>query len=371
MENIHYADNLNNSIEHKTKFHELTNEPVFFERNRVYRITLGGLLFHDLFGDEAKDTNYPEEWIASSVPATLNGGDPHEGVSKIKGTDVYFDELLQAEPERMLGGRKELGVLVKALDGSMRLPIQAHPDKAFSSKHLNSNHGKVEAWLILATRSDTEIYFGFENKINEEVFLDAIKRNETDKEALVKLMHRIPVKPGDVFLIPAKAPHAIGRDIMLVEVQEPTDFTISPEAWCGDKPIPEELKYLGLGRDLALQCFDYSIYGAGAETLGRKTPKKITETDQYTSESLIGFNDTSCFAVKRHLIRGTMRLQNAPAVYFVINGGGSINAGDTSAYSKFLQKGDYFFLPFDLSGLYNIQGGKTPLELIEVLPPEV
>ncbi|MDR1351981.1 MAG: class I mannose-6-phosphate isomerase [Treponema sp.] len=358
MKNINYA--------------ELTFEPVFFERNRVYRITLGGLLFHDLFGDKPEDTNYPEEWIASGVPATLNGGDPHEGISKIKGTDVYLDTLLKAEPERMLGGRKEWGVLVKALDSSMRLPIQAHPDKAFSKKYLNSRHGKVEAWIILATRDDAEIYFGFEDRINEKIFLSAIKRNETDKDALVKLMHKIPVKSGDIFLIPAKAPHAIGKNILLVEVQEPTDFTITPEAWCGDELIREDLKYLGLGRDVALRCFDYSIYGDGAEEMGRKIPKKIIETDQYSSESLIGFSDTPCFAVNRHRIRGSLALQNAPAVYFVANGNGSINGGGTlPPYRKIIQKGDYFFLPFALSGLYSIQSGSNPLELVEVLPPEI
>ena len=38
--------------------------PLFFERNRVFRVYEGGRLFHDFFGDEAVDGNFPEEWIA-------------------------------------------------------------------------------------------------------------------------------------------------------------------------------------------------------------------------------------------------------------------------------------------------------------------
>jgi hypothetical protein len=43
--------------------------PIFFERNRVFRVYEGGKLFHDFFGDEAVDGNFPEEWIASKVKA--------------------------------------------------------------------------------------------------------------------------------------------------------------------------------------------------------------------------------------------------------------------------------------------------------------
>ena len=64
---------------------KLFERPIFFERNRVFRIYKGGLLFHDFFGDEAKDGNYPEEWVASSVRAmNLDSTNEKEGISKIK-----------------------------------------------------------------------------------------------------------------------------------------------------------------------------------------------------------------------------------------------------------------------------------------------
>lgn len=34
-------------------YDELAKKPIFFERNRVFRVYKGGKLFHDFFGDEA------------------------------------------------------------------------------------------------------------------------------------------------------------------------------------------------------------------------------------------------------------------------------------------------------------------------------
>ena len=44
----------------------------------------------------------------------------------------------------------------------------------------------------------------------------------------------IPVKLGDVFFVPARMVHAIGEGCLILEVQEPSDFTIQPEHWCAD-----------------------------------------------------------------------------------------------------------------------------------------
>ena len=74
-------------------YEELASRPIFFERNRVFRIYQGGALFHPLFGDPAADNNHPEEWIASSVKALnkIPEGE-HEGVSRVAGTAALEDE---------------------------------------------------------------------------------------------------------------------------------------------------------------------------------------------------------------------------------------------------------------------------------------
>lgn len=350
------------------QYKQLAENPIFFERNRVFRVYQGGKLFHDFFGDEDKDGNLPEEWIASDVKAlNQNSSDPHEGISRIRGTDVYLDELIKAERARLLGDREDFGILVKALDSAIRLPIQAHPDKAFSRKYFSSDYGKAESWLILATRENAKIYFGFKNEVTEQEFLSAIERSETDKKAMEELLNEIPVHKGDVFLVPAKVVHAIGYGCLILEIQEPTDFTVQPEAWCGDYHLSDFEKYLGLSQADALKCFDYTIYGNKAEQLGRKHPRIVKQTSAVTSEVLIGAEDTPCFSVHRHRItKGNMLLEQAPCVYIVTEGEGCIKKGD---YKQNLKKGDYFFLPFAAKGMCHVET-EQELELVECLPPK-
>ncbi|WP_312642186.1 class I mannose-6-phosphate isomerase [Hydrogenoanaerobacterium sp.] len=349
-------------------YKKLAENPIFFERNRVFRVYQGGKLFHDFFGDEAVDGNYPEEWIASDVKAlNQNSSDPREGVSRIRGTDVYFDDLMKAERASLLGDRESFGILVKALDSAIRLPIQAHPDKAFSQKHFSSDYGKAESWLILATRENARIYFGYKNEVTEEEFLSAIERSETDKGAMEELLNEVPVHKGDVFFVPAKVVHAIGYGCLILEIQEPTDFTVQPEAWCGDYHLSDYEKYLGLSQETALKCFDYTIYGDKAEQLGRKTPRILSQTDSVTSEALISTEDTPCFSVNRHRVQnGSLCLKQAPSVYIVTEGEGCIK---NENYRQNLKKGDYFFLPYAAKGLFRIETSGQ-LELIECLPPQ-
>ena len=109
---------------------QLWQRPVFFNRNRVYRVYLGGKLFHDFLGDPAEDGFYPEEWVASTVHAmNANPTGPLEGISIIEGTEIPFTQLLEEHRAECLGDRADLGVLVKYLDSAIRLPMQVHPTR--------------------------------------------------------------------------------------------------------------------------------------------------------------------------------------------------------------------------------------------------
>lgn len=349
------------------KLADIAGKPVFFERNRVFRVYTGGKLFRGFFGDAGEDGFWPEEWIASSVRAlNRDSRNPREGLSKVRGADVYFSDLIEAQRERMLGDRENLGILVKVLDSAVRLPVQAHPDKAFSREHFQSGFGKSEAWIILATRENAAVYFGFSGQMTRERFLDAVDRSQNDKDAMEALLNRLPAKTGDVYFIPPKAVHAIGCGCLILEVQEPTDFTIQPEAWCGDYPLSDYEKYLGLDPDTALSCFDYSLFGKAAVELGKKQPRITRDAKGIVSESLIGPLETDCFALNRHRLRsGALLALAAPAVYVITEGEGALLG--PAGYWQGLKKGEYFFLPACSADQYGVSGDS--LEMIECLPP--
>lgn len=333
-------------------------EPIFFEKNRVWRVYTGGKLFEGLWGEPAVDTFYPEEWIASSVSAlNKNSTSEKEGISKPINCERYFDELLKENTEEMLGSKKKMRILVKILDSAVRLPAQAHPDKAYSKKYFHSEYGKTESWLILDTRPDARLYFGFKNGVERTTFSEAIDESMADKDAMEKLMeYRIP-KKNEFYFVPARTIHAIGAGCLILEVQEPTDFTIQPEHWCADYALSEQEMYMGLTKEQAMDCFDFS---AAPDT--KLTPKIIWNEEGVMVENLIGSEITECFVINRISLENGRRCLNIPdsyGVYIVTEGIGVLQG---NGYQRKLKKGDYFFMPACLMGRYEISGEMTIIE---------
>lgn len=315
------------------------DNPIFFEKNRVFRVYKGGALFGEFFSETPIDGNYPEEWVASSVKAlnkeVLN---QKEGVSKMKGENLYLDDAIKLYPGEILGNQGSMGFLVKILDSAVRLPVQAHPDKDFSNKHFHSNYGKAESWLVLGTREGAAVYFGFKEGVTKEEFVAAIEGSEKDKSAMENLIHKVDITTGDVLFIPPKAVHAIGYGCFILEVQEPTDFTIQPEHWCGDYKLSDYEMYLGLDADMALECFEYKSFGNGIVV-----PRIAEQRNNFNFEVLINHEQTDCFCVNRIELKGSeYEFKHAPAVYVVTNGSGRIVGLD---YDKEITKGDYFLIP--------------------------
>ena len=339
---------------------ELWEQPIFFARNRVSRVYRGGLLFSNFLGDAKEDGFYPEEWIASNVRA-LNSGhtDPLEGISRTEESGIPFSKLLSETPEKYLGNRQDIGVLVKFLDSAIRLPMQVHTTREFAQKNFHSSYGKAEAWLILETRKDACIYFGFSRSVSRQEFEAAVLQSATDKNCMTQFVNRIPVQPGDIFFVPAGVIHAIGAGCLLLEAQEPTDFTIQPEEWCGDYHLNTQEMYLGLSPNTALDCFDFSRYGQSVAAAGKKVPVTLQETAGTRHERLIGADDTPCFRMERYILTGgTAPLDHPAGIYIITHGSGTITG---SNYKRPVGRGNYFFLPAHAAEHFTIQGN---LELI-------
>ena len=348
---------------------QIVKEPIFFERNRVYRIYKGGMPYKELFNDgidDGTDNMFPEEWIASKVKA-INPKyfGERDGVSVIKGTNIFFDDLLNDYKEELLGNRK-YDCLVKFLDSAVRLPFQVHPTKEFSRKHFNSDYGKTEAWLVVAKRPNAKLYFGFKDKITKEQLSELEERSEVEKDIMGNLLAGVDVNVGDIWLIKAGLIHAIGAGCTIVEVQEPTDFTIQPERWCNDYHISYEEEYIGLDKDTALNAINYDIYGDSAKAYAKVTPTVEIDTPTYKKEVLISYDDTPCFGENRHTIKngGSFVMDYAPSVYICLDGNAVITGEN---YRKEIKKGDYFYLPFVAENKFTVST-ETSATLIECLP---
>jgi len=322
------------------------------EENRVFRLYRGGKLLDELHGREGTDGSFPEDWLASVVEAINPPRDDapeHEGLSRAVlacGETAYLRDLIDTP----------FGVLTKFLDSAERLPIQVHPDKETALRLFNSEYGKTEAWYILDGREiDGEapyILMGFKSEVTPAILRDLFERQ--DIEGMAALLHKIPVTPGEVYLIRGGCPHAIGSGVLLLEIQEPTDYTISLETHdTTGSPVPERFIHQGLGFERMFECFHYTAQDPDASCMEPQTLSPGLE-------ELISYEDTPCFCLRRLQVSG-VRVQEAgdlPYTLAVTRGEGAVNGIP-------VRQGDCLFVSARQEA-YEITGA---MEILQCLPP--
>jgi mannose-6-phosphate isomerase len=230
---------------------------------RVFRFYRGGALLGRLRGEPAEDGFFPEDWVGSVTQASNPGrDDPQEGLSHLSDGRLLRD-VVEADPIMWLGEEHmarfgtSTGLLVKLLDAAERLPVHAHPDRAFARRAFDSPFGKTEAWIVLDTRDDeAEIWVGLREPVEPQGYLEWIAEQDADR--LLESLNKISVRPGDVVYVPAGVPHALGAGMLIAELQEPTDFSFVCE-WRGFPVRPED-SHLGLGWDVAVNALDLSAH---------------------------------------------------------------------------------------------------------------
>jgi mannose-6-phosphate isomerase len=226
------------------------------QSTRVRRFYRGGALLGTLRGQVEDDDYRPEDWVGSVTVAA--GGGPDEGLSRIADGRLLRD-VVRADPVAWLGQPHlerfgtETGLLVKLLDSAERLPVHAHPDRAFAARRLSSAFGKTEAWIVVATRAgEAEVWVGLREAVDPGRYRGWVLDQAV--ESLLGSLNRVRVRAGDVVFVPAGVPHAIGAGVLIAELQEPTDFSIVVE-WTGF-PVDPDDAHLGLGWDAALEALD-------------------------------------------------------------------------------------------------------------------
>lgn len=273
---------------------KLTNE-------RAWRTYIGGALIDELHGKKGMDGHFPEEWIMSVTECRNAGREniKNEGMTRICKTDEFFGDFIKQNPQTLGSAHFEkyganTGVLIKLIDSAERLSIQVHPNREKARKYFNSDYGKTESWHILGGRKEDNpyIYLGFKVGVTKKMWQEVFDRQDIEK--MLDCLNKINVKSGETYLIKGGVPHAIGAGCFLLEVQEPTDYTIRTEriTVSGFK-ISDEMCHQGIGFENMMDCFDYDGFGL-EKTIEkyRLVPKKNGNVT-----SLISYDDTPYFAL--------------------------------------------------------------------------
>jgi len=237
-------------------------KPVALPTHQLRCFYRGGDRIASLRGTDDRSWS-PEEWIGSTTPRF---GEAVSGLSVLPDGRFLRDAIV-AGPLAWLGGAHvaaygpDPAVLVKLLDAGERLPVHVHPDREFARRHLNCPYGKTEAWVVIEVAGDDpHVYLGFHSDVDAADLRNLVEIQ--DSQGFLDLMHRLPVARGDTVVVPSGTPHATGAGVFVVELQEPTDFSILLEHAPYD--IDGAAKgHLGLGFDLALQAVDRGALDAG------------------------------------------------------------------------------------------------------------
>jgi len=113
----------------------------------------------------------------------------------------------------------EFPLLIKYIDANDRLSIQVHPNDELA-KERHGAYGKTEMWYVIHADEGSELISGFNRTIDRDSYLIAMQNGK-----LENLLQYDAVKDGDVFFIPAGRVHAIGKGIVVAEIQQTSDVT--------------------------------------------------------------------------------------------------------------------------------------------------
>lgn len=177
----------------------------------------GGHRLADEYNKKYDGAVLAESWELSCHP------DGPSVIANGKYAGMTLDGFIKAEGKEVLGENcrrfRDFPILVKFIDAKDNLSIQVHPDNRYALKN-EGQYGKTEMWYVMDAAEGAYLYYGFKKEISREEFARRI-----EDDTLLEVLNAVPVHKGDVFFIESGTMHAIGKDILIAEIQQNSNVT--------------------------------------------------------------------------------------------------------------------------------------------------
>ena len=131
--------------------------------------------------------------------------------------EIFMDDLLGEQVFKKFG--HEFPLLIKFIDAKQDLSVQVHPDDTLAAQK-HQCKGKTEMWYIVDAEPDAKLNIGFTIPMTKPLLQKHLTQNTIED-----VLHFFPVKSGDAVFIPSGKVHAIGKGILLAEIQQSSDIT--------------------------------------------------------------------------------------------------------------------------------------------------
>lgn len=299
-------------------------QPIYKER------VWGGAHIAAMFGRETEKEKIGESWELACHPHGMSV------VANGEFTGKTLQELVACYKTELLGQRwqqaENFPLLLKILDANEPLSVQVHPSDAYPGL-ADGESGKHEAWYVLAAAADARIVYGLNEHVKKQ---DVIAALETGR--IMDILHVVPVRTGDMIVVPAGVIHALLGGIVVCEIQQNSDTTYRVYDYdrLGDDGRPRALH-----TDKALEVIDFDF---------------VPQTD-FTAHTV------SCeyFSMTKHVVAGQSVFKPAGQfiVLFIVSGSGQVNYKD---YCEDIAAGEAILLPACLDEVV-IHGNLTMLSI--------
>lgn len=300
--------------------------------NPVFKDYLwGGTKLRDEYGFESNLDKLAEGWMLSCHK------DGESVVANGELAGKTLSEIVKSKPEYLGENGKKFEyfpILIKLIDAKDDLSVQVHPNNDYAMR-VEHEYGKTECWYILDCDEGAELIYGFNREISSDEFKERIADN-----TFLETVNKVKVKKGDLFFIEAGTLHAIGKGILLAEIQQNSNTTYRVYDY-------GRLGVDGKPRDLHVQKA-VDVTRCTPPTRSTNPEGELIKYDDYSTQLL-----TQCdlFNVKKvsvnNIFDGVADEKSFVSV-LVIDGNGKIDNID-------VKKGDSLFIPANY-GTYTVSG---------------
>ena len=293
----------------------------------------GGTRLRDDFGKRCDFDKVAESWELSchkDGPSVVAEG-KDKGLTLQQYIDKYGKEVLGTNCRRF----ESFPILIKLIDAKDNLSVQVHPDNEYALR-VEGEYGKTEMWYVVDCDEGAELLYGFKHEISKDEFARRIADN-----TLLEVTNSVPVHKGDVFFIEAGTLHAIGKGILIAEIQQNsnTTYRIYDYGRVGKDGKPREL-HVEKAKDVTRLAPAKKYPETPVEKHEGYTSKLMAECE-YFSTYILDIDD------KAELEAGGDSFNNL----LFLEGEGTVSGGDCVEFKK----GDSIFITAG-TGKYTVNG---------------
>lgn len=177
----------------------------------------GGTRLRDEYGKKCDFDKVAESWELSchkDGESVIDGG-RFNGMTLASFIEEQGRGVLGTDCEKF----DNFPILIKLIDAKDNLSVQVHPDNDYALR-VEGEYGKTEMWYVVDCDEGATLLYGFKHSISKDEFAQRIADN-----TLLEVTNAVPVKKGDVFFIQSGTLHAIGKGILIAEIQQNSNTT--------------------------------------------------------------------------------------------------------------------------------------------------